>query len=117
MTRTPPDPGLRAEVRVGRPGALSWPVPGDPAALDWSTRIEVARALCERVAASVPDPLLWVTRSGSLDLGPLDTTWWATTRVAWGEQGLDPAFAVVTREGWRLLPEDRLREWRRVRVP
>lgn len=90
------------------------PQPGD--SLDQHLRTEVASALVHRVVEAVPAPLLWVTRSGDLDLVAGDLAWLAAGRAAWTEAGLAPSFVLLTRHGWRHHPTGRSRRWRRLRA-
>lgn len=102
-------------VHVGRPGgARTCPVPVSEIS-DAHLRLEIAVVLCDAIRDRVPRPLLWLTRAGTTEPAPLDQSWWAATQAAWQEQGLAPAFAVVTRQGWRLEPGGARREWRRLR--
>lgn len=91
------------------------PVPADGAGTDAHLRMETALVLSDRARPRVAAPLLWLTRAGPLDPSELDSLWWSAVRATWEEQGLRPAFAVVTRQGWRLEPGDLRQEWRRLR--
>lgn len=139
--RTPPVAGLRAEVLrfkrasprglvaptlwVGAPGGAVVSAPATLRGSDDHLRREVLGTLWSRTAApgapvaGAPEweatPLAWVTRSGPLEPALLDVRWWAAVRAVWEENGAPPAFAVVTRQGWRFEPGDLRHQWRRLR--
>lgn len=83
--------------------------------LDTGDRLEITLALANAVVETVPEPVCWVTRSGSPDLCPSDLAWLAASHRSWHELGLTPAFVVVTREGWTHHPSGAEQRWRRLR--
>ena len=83
--------------------------------LDRHDREQVVLTLTRQVLDEVPQPRLWLTRSGSPDPCPEDLSWFAAADETWRSLGLAPDYAVVTREGWCLLPSGLLRRWRRLR--
>jgi hypothetical protein len=108
---------LEPRLWAGSPGASS--AHFDPArgeVLDRHTRVEVAVALGNRALESHPEPLLWLTRSGDLELCPADLAWLSAGDAAWRELGLVPGFVLVTRNGWLHHPSSRSRTWRRLRA-
>lgn len=84
-------------------------------ALDDGDRAEIALALANAVRAHVPEPVCWITRSGSPDLCPTDLAWLAAADRSWQELGLTLSFFVVTREGWVHHPSGVERHWTRLR--
>ena len=70
-----------------------------------------------RVRAGVgSDPLVWLTRSGGLELQDVDARWLAASRAAYDEVRAPLAFVVVNRHGWRDPRSGLSRTWVRVRV-
>lgn len=118
---------LPLQLGAGQPGAVDDGAARFEAGLgrDWDqhTRTEVAVALGNRLGCGpgdppggeVPAPMLWVSRSGDLELSPNDLSWLSAGRAAWAELGWAPSFALVTRTGWLHQPSDRMRVWRRLR--
>jgi hypothetical protein len=103
-------------LHVGVPGerVASLPVgaaePADPGLCT-----DVVAAL--RVRAGVrPDQLVWLTRSGGLDLEDIDARWLAASRAAYDEARSPLAFVVVNRRGWRDPRSGLSRSWARLRV-
>jgi hypothetical protein len=82
---------------------------------DPGLRTDVVAAL--RVHAGVrPDQLVWLSRSGGLELQDVDARWLAATRAAYDEAGAPLAFVVVNRRGWRDPRSGLCQTWARVRV-
>jgi hypothetical protein len=112
------------ERRRVYPPVLHVGVPGDGVAslavlaaepTDPGLRTDVVAAL--RVHAGVrPDQLVWLTRSGGLELQDVDAHWLAATRAAYDEAAVPVAFVVVNRRGWRDPRSGLGRTWARVRV-
>jgi len=89
------------------------PLAQDP--LDHDSRVEVAVALANRALLLVPEPMLWLARSGDLEPSPGDLEWQAAGCEAWQQLALAPCFVVLTRHGWRHHPSATERTWRRLR--
>jgi len=106
-------------VRAGAPGqpdgSPSLVVLTPPAGLDHHDRLEVALAMANAVREHTDAPMLWLTRSGDPEPCPADLDWLRAARWGWLELGLQPSFALVTREGWSLQPCGTTRRWQRLR--
>ena len=103
-------------LNVGVPGgrvaslAIATTEPTDP-----GLRTDVVAAL--RVRADVgPDPMVWLTRSGGLELQDVDALWLAATCAAYDEARAALTFVVVNRRGWRDPRSGLSRTWVRLRV-
>ncbi len=103
-------------LHVGVPGervaslAVGTAEPTDP-----GLRTDVVAAL--RVRAGVgADQLVWLTRSGGLELQDVDARWLAAARAAYDEARAPLAFVVVNRRGWRDPRSGLSRTWVRLRV-
>ena len=103
-------PGVRGEVFAAEPGDRF-----DPA-----LRSDVVAALLRSARLRPPTagavPMLWLTRSGTLEVGDLDRAWLNAGLRASAEAGLGLTFVVVTKHGWRDPRTGSHREWRRVRA-
>ncbi len=103
-------------LHVGVPGGhvVSLPVataePSDP-----GLRTDVVAALRVRAGAR-RDELVWLTRSGGLELQDVDAYWLSATRAAYDEAQAPLSFVVVNRRGWRDPRSGLSRTWVRVRV-
>jgi len=88
--------------------------------LDHALRCDVVAALLHRARRHAPVagavPLLWLTRSGPLEVGDLDLAWLAAARSASAEAGVGLTLVVVTRRGWFDPRSDVRREWKRLRT-
>lgn len=112
-----------AVVRVGDPGdprgpLACWELAGPlaPAHWDHALRLDVLGAASRRLTPTAPPPaLVWVTRTGGLELQDLDLAWFAATTAAAGETGVPLTMAVVTRFGWHLPGTGMRRSWVRPR--
>ena len=106
-----------ALLHVGVPGgraAVFAPEPGD--VLDHALRTDVVAALLRRMRGrGAPEPLVWLTRAGDLDLQDVDAAWLAATRAAAAEGGAPVAMVVVTRHGWVDPRTGVCRQWKRLR--
>ena len=60
-------------------------------------------------------PLVWLTRSGPLDLQDVDVAWLAAARSAAAEAGVALTMVVVTRHGWVDPRSGVGRTWKRLR--
>lgn len=103
-------------LHVGVPGervaslSVGTVEPTDP-----GLRTDVVAAL--RVRAGVrPDQLVWLTRSGGLELQDVDARWLAAARAAYDEAWAPLAFVVVNRRGWRDPRSGLSRTWVRLRA-
>ena len=103
-------------LHVGVPGdrvaclAVATAEPSDP-----GLRTDLVAAL--RVRAGVrSDQLVWLTRSGGLELQDVDARWLAATRAAFDEAQAPLTFVVVNRRGWRDPRSGLSRTWVRLRV-
>lgn len=83
--------------------------------LDQALRTDISAALLQRTAAAAGHRWAWLTRSGSLALHDADVAWSAAWQAACAESGVDVAFVVVTRTGWRDPRSGVVREWSRLR--
>ena len=88
----PSDPGLRTDVVA-------------------ALRVRAARGLGD----GADEPLVWLTRTGALELQDVDARWLAAARSAYDEAGARLAFVVVNREGWRDPRSGLTRTWVRLR--
>ena len=89
--------------------SVSTAEPTDP-----GLRTDLVAAL--RVRAGVhPDQLVWLTRTGGLELQDVDARWLAASRAAYDEAGAALAFVVVNRRGWRDPVSGLSRTWVRLR--
>jgi hypothetical protein len=103
-------------LHVGVPGARATSLAVDSAGpTDPGLRTDVVAALRVRAGAH-PDQLVWLTRSGGLELQDVDAQWLAATRAAYDEAGAPLGFVVVNRRGWRDPRSGLGRTWARVRV-
>lgn len=103
-------PGVRAEVFAAEPGDR----------LDPTLRCDAVAALLHVARRRAPTPgavpMLWLTRTGPLEVGDLDLDWLSAAVRASAEAGLGLTFVVVTRRGWFDPRTGSRREWRRVRA-
>jgi len=106
-------------LHVGVPGAhavslrLDEVEPSDP-----GLRTDVVAALRVRAgqgAALAEEPMVWLTRTGGLELQDVDACWLAAARAAYDEAGARLAFVVVNRHGWRDPRSGLTRTWVRLR--
>lgn len=85
--------------------------------LDHGLRTDVAAALLAvagRSPGPVP-PLVWLTRSGALDLQDVDAQWLAAARAAYAEAQVPLLMVVANRKGWRDPRTGTARTWQRLR--
>ena len=103
-------------VHVGVPGKRVASLPVDPAeAADPGLRTDVVAALRVR-AGPRSGGLVWVTRTGGLELQDVDALWLSAARAAYAEAEEPLLFVVVNRHGWRDPRSGLSRTWARVRV-
>ena len=75
-------------LHVGTPGGPQAVLALEPdERLDHALRTDVVAALLSGPPASGPDPLVWLTRPGDLELQDLDAAWLAAARAASAEAG------------------------------
>ena len=103
-------------LHVGVPGGrvASLPV-GTAEPTDPGLRTDIVAALRVRAGAR-PDQLVWLTRSGGLELQDVDARWLAASRAAYGEARAPLTFVVVNRRGWRDPRSGLGRTWARLRA-
>lgn len=92
-------------VHVGRPGGPQtlFAVRAEDGA-DQALRADVVAAMVRRVTrvpGSPEAPMVWLTRSGELDLQDVDVAWLAAARAAYAEAQAPLTMVVVNRRGWR----------------
>ncbi|WP_347565800.1 hypothetical protein [Nocardioides sp. IC4_145] len=84
--------------------------------LDHALRADALAAM--RVAVlrqGSPEPLVWLTRTGALDLQDVDAAWLAAARTAYAEAGAPLVMVVANRRGWRDPRSGASRTWQRLR--
>ncbi len=82
---------------------------------DHGLRCDLVAALLRRALRPGQPPLVWLTRSGGLDVEDVDLAWLAAARAACAEAGLPLTMVVVTRQGWRDPRSGVTRTWQRLR--
>jgi hypothetical protein len=110
----------------GEPHEVFAVVPSEPT--DHALRADIVAAMRQRelqrqtrhsvergTATALAPTLVWLTRSGVLEVQDLDVDWHAAARQAYAEADADLAFAVVTRRGWHDPQTGARREWTRPR--
>jgi hypothetical protein len=107
-------------LHVGWPGGPEDVfVVGSDGELDHALRADVVAALLSSVRRRAPRtdavPMLWLTRSGPLEVGDLDLAWLSAALAASAEAGLGLTLVVVTRRGWFDPRSGVRREWKRLR--
>lgn len=104
-------------VHVGVPGAVEAVYaeqPGEPH--DHTLRTDVVAAMARRAGrGDLPAPMVWVTRSGELELQDLDAAWLAAARAAYAERATPLVFVVANRHGWRDPRSGLTHTWVRLR--
>lgn len=113
----------RGEPRRVHPPVLHVGVPGGRfAALDLASagpcdhglRTDVIAAMRLRARAG-REHLVWLTRTGGLELQDVDSTWLAAARAAYAEAQAPLTFVVVNRHGWRDPRTGAGQSWSRLR--
>ncbi|WP_139980927.1 hypothetical protein [Nocardioides litoris] len=85
--------------------------------LDHALRVDALEAMVRRVRRVVPAPLVWLTRSGDLEVRDVDLRWLAAARTAAAELATALPMVVVTRRAWRDPSTGVGRAWARPRPP
>ena len=111
-----------AEPRRVHPPLLHVGVPGAAEALfadveptDHGLRCDIVAAMLRRTRRGATTPLVWLTRTGDLDLQDVDVRWLASARAAYAEAGAMLLMVVVNRRGWRDPRSGARRDWVRLR--
>jgi hypothetical protein len=99
-------------LRVGDPCGAVDAVAEDPA-WDHALRTDLLTALLWRRRAL--DPLVWLTRTGSLAWQDVDQRWYAAFLASREEAEVGAQLLVVTRHGWHDPATGQTRTWRRIR--
>jgi hypothetical protein len=127
LRRAVADHSSRERRRVHPPLLhVGWPggpedvfVVGPGEELDHALRCDVVAALLHISRRHAPVvgavPMLWLTRSGPLEVGDLDLAWLAAARSASAEAAVELMLVVVTRRGWFDPRSGVRREWKRLR--
>jgi len=108
-------------LHVGWPGARAEIFAAEAEdRFDPALRCDVVAALLRRARQRGPTPgavpMLWLTRSGPLEVGDLDVAWLTAAVRASAEAELGLTFVVVTRRGWFDPRSGSRRAWRRIRT-
>jgi hypothetical protein len=86
---------------------------------DQGLRTDVVAALRVRARHGATEghhePMVWLTRTGALELQDVDARWLAAARAAYDEAGAPLAFVVVNLHGWRDPRSGLSRTWARLR--
>lgn len=102
-------------IRVGLPGGRQLLYPDRPEEpTDQALRADIIAAM--RHGSGLARPLVWLTRSGDLDLQDVDVRWLGAARQAYAEAALPLVFVVANRHGWRDPRSGLGRSWQRLRV-
>lgn len=99
-------------LRVGDPCGDVDVVAEDPE-WDHALRTDLLTALLWRRRED--DPLVWLTRTGTLAWQDVDQRWYAAFLASREEVGIDARLLVVTRHGWHDPSCGATRTWRRIR--
>jgi hypothetical protein len=109
-------------LHAGVPGEHVLDLPQHGVLLDHGLRTDVVAALAararrdlDRTGVTAADPLVWVTRPGSLDVRDDDLAWSAAAHAAALELAAPLPLVVVTRRGWCDPRSGASRTWRRLR--
>jgi hypothetical protein len=104
-------------LHVGRPGARM-------ARLQLDVEEPFDPGLCADVVAAMrrgagspgqAGPMVWLTRTGDLQLQDVDARWLSAARAAYAEAGAPLVLVVVNRHGWRDPRSGLSRTWARLR--
>lgn len=89
-----------ATLHVGVPGGLTTSHTPGQEPTDHGLRTDMVAAMAHRTARSGVVPIVWLTRTGTLDLQDVDASWLAASRAAYAEAGRHLIWVVVHRHGW-----------------
>jgi hypothetical protein len=104
-------------LHLGLPGRGEEVVPADlDASHDQALRADIVATLLHRTRRTGFVPLVWLTRSGPLEVQDVDAFWLAAARAAAAEAGVELTLVVVTRRGWFDPRSGARREWKRLRA-
>ncbi|MEU0315693.1 hypothetical protein [Nocardioides sp. NPDC006273] len=76
-------------------------------------RADIIHSMRRRVG--VPDPIVWLTRAGDLEVEDVDLRWLAAARQAFREIKAPLTYVVVTRNAWVDPRSGLARRWKRLR--
>lgn len=103
-----------ALVHVGVPGAAEAVLAVvDPT--DHGLRCDLLAAMLSRTHGGSTTPLVWLTRTGALDVQDVDMQWLASARAAYAEAGQPLVMVVVNRLGWRDPRSGASRQWAKLK--
>jgi hypothetical protein len=103
-------------LHVGTPGGpQALFAPGPVAATDHALRTDVVAALLRRTSG-LDERLVWLTRSGGLELQDVDAAWLAAARAAAAEADVPLTMVVLTRHSWRDPRSGTGQTWKRLRA-
>ncbi|WP_316932040.1 hypothetical protein [Nocardioides marmotae] len=104
-------------VHVGVPGGAERVLAVRPEdRLDHALRADAVAAMRRATArAGGREPLVWLTRTGALELQDVDAAWLAAARTAYAEAGAALVMVVANRHGWWDPRSGAGRTWRRLR--
>ena len=103
-----------ALVHVGVPGAAE-AVLADVERIDHGLRCDLVAAMLSSTSRGSTTPLVWLTRTGALDVQDVDMQWLASARAAYAEAGQPLVMVVVNRRGWRDPRSGESRQWVKLR--
>lgn len=105
-------------LHVGVPGGAERVLAVRPEdRLDHALRADAVaamRAVVSRAGGPV-EPLVWLTRTGPLELQDVDAQWLAAARAAYAEAGAPLVMVVAGRKGWWDPRSGARRTWQRLR--
>jgi len=101
-------------LHVGVPGSVE-AVFADAEPTDHGLRCDIVAAMCRRTSRGSMAPLVWLTRTGDLDLQDVDVRWLASARAAYAEAGQVLLMVVANKHGWRDPRSGASRQWVRLR--
>ena len=102
-------------LHVGVPGGAE-AVFADVEPTDHGLRCDIVAAMRTRTGRGTSTPLVWLTRTGDLDLQDVDFRWLASARAAYAEAGAALVMVVVNRRGWRDPRSGERHDWVRLRA-
>ncbi|MCW2766860.1 MAG: hypothetical protein JWO11_2819 [Nocardioides sp.] len=82
---------------------------------DHALAADVLAAMLRRVRGGAEPPIVWLTRTGGLELQDVDARWLAGARTAYAEAGAALTMVIVNRHGWRDPRSGVGRTWTRLR--